>query len=343
LIPQLEGLALPLHLRVPLPNGTSAPIPTLPPTSASLMPGVWFGTSSRGTKHILEMCRRGHIWADKLHARPLTHLEAWTSFSLQLYPGMVWGLSTVVLNLHELYEATRCVYFKILPLLGVQCHIELPWRTLPKAFQGIGLPNFALNYLAANLQLIQCTWGSNDATSIALSMAYGSFLIDLGLYRNSLGYNYDHFSILAKDNTWFKNVWELLNDFNVGATFGRDYQLHRICTDNQLLMALFSLHYSGPDLASLNIYCQHKKVIQVSCIVMCDGRSINKTVLTMSSGHLDFLKCLLQYPTWADHTLWKETLKKVSSDYYIVPQQLGCFVNLPYKNFTWRTSDDGTI
>jgi hypothetical protein len=134
-IPQLEGPILPSHLMVPLSNGTSAPIPALPPASISLVLGIWFGPSSCGTKHILEMYRKGHIWADKLHAGPLTHSEVLTSFSLQLYPGMAWGFTTVVLSLHKLYEAPCPVYFKILPLLGMQRQKELPWRTLPEAFQ----------------------------------------------------------------------------------------------------------------------------------------------------------------------------------------------------------------
>ncbi len=108
MIPQSEGPPPPSHLTVPLPDSTSAPIPTLPTKHASLMLGIWF----RGSKHMLEMCRKGHIWADKLHAQPLSHLEAWTSFTLQLYPGIFWGISTVVLFPHELFEATRPVYFK---------------------------------------------------------------------------------------------------------------------------------------------------------------------------------------------------------------------------------------
>ena len=51
-IPQDDGQPLPSHLTVPLPNGTNSPIPTLPPTTASLMLGVWFGPASRGVKHI---------------------------------------------------------------------------------------------------------------------------------------------------------------------------------------------------------------------------------------------------------------------------------------------------
>jgi hypothetical protein len=67
---------------------------------------------------------------------------------------MTWGLATVVISPREYFAATRPVYFKCLPLIGVQSHIKLPWRTLPEAYQGIGLPNFALHALAAKLQLI---------------------------------------------------------------------------------------------------------------------------------------------------------------------------------------------
>jgi hypothetical protein len=37
----------------------------------------------RGVKHIQEMCKKGHKWADCLHSKPLRHADAWTSFSLK--------------------------------------------------------------------------------------------------------------------------------------------------------------------------------------------------------------------------------------------------------------------
>jgi hypothetical protein len=190
LIPQIDGPPLPSHLTVPLPDGSTAPIPTLPPTSASLMLGIWFGPSSRGTKHIQEMCQKGHDWADQLHSRPLSHAEAWVSFYLQLYPGMAWGLSMVVLMSKEFFLATKPFFFMCLPLLGVQCHIELPWCTLPESFQGISLPNLALHSLVSKLQLLQCTWGFKDATSLSLLMGYESFLMDIGMYGNLFELDY---------------------------------------------------------------------------------------------------------------------------------------------------------
>ena len=107
---------------------------------------------------------------------------------------MTWGLATVVLSAQELFAATRPVYFKCLPLLGVQSHIKLPWRTLPEAYQGIGQPNFGLHALAAKLQFIQCNWGFTDAASKGLSMGYESFLMNVGMYSNTLDLDYKSYS-----------------------------------------------------------------------------------------------------------------------------------------------------
>jgi hypothetical protein len=113
---------------------------------------------------------------------------------------------------------------------------------LPEAYQEIGLANFALQSLASKLQLIQCTWDFNDAASCSLLMGYESLLMDIGMYGNSLGYRYNWYLVLETNNTWFKNVWELLHDFDTEATFEEDYQLHPIREGDYSLIDLFSSH-----------------------------------------------------------------------------------------------------
>ncbi len=167
---------------------------------------------------------------------------------------MTWGLATVVLSARELFAATRPMYFKCLPLLGVQSHIELPWKTLLEAYQGISLPNFGLHALAAKLQFIQCNWGFTDAASKGLSMGYESFLMNVGMYSNTLDLDYKSFSGLAVDGTWFKNVWELLHKFNLSATFSNDYQISPARIGDSSLMGEFSKHYKGQNLIALNIF-----------------------------------------------------------------------------------------
>ena len=342
LIPQDNGQPLPSHLTVPLPNGTNAPIPTLPPTTASLMLGVWFGPASRGAKHIQEMCKKGHRWADCLHSKPLQHADAWTSFTLQLYPGMVWGITTVVLSSRELNLALKPVYYRCLPFLGVQRHIELPWRMLPEKYQGLGLPNFSLVSLASKLQFIQCIWGFTDAASISLRMGYESFVIDIGMYGNVFDLKYNIYSDLATNDTWFKNVWELVCEFEISATFDANVQLFPLRQGDKSLMSEFSKYYSGRDLQAINIYRQYKKVIHLSCIVLADGHTIDKDCMTTEEGRSDKHKFPLQHPSRAMHSLWNEAIRRISSDYYSLAEPLGKYIRPPHRSYKWTTNKQGT-
>jgi hypothetical protein len=127
-----SGKLAPLHLRVPLPDGTTAPIPTLRNYDASLMLGIYFGPTSGGGKHVCEMSRKGYLWADRMRSHPLPPALAWQSFTHQLQPGMMWGIATVVMSPKRLMDQFQWVYFRCLPLLNVNFHIDLPWRTIPE-------------------------------------------------------------------------------------------------------------------------------------------------------------------------------------------------------------------
>jgi hypothetical protein len=174
-------------------------------------------------------------------------------------------------------------------------------------------------------------------------MGYKSFLMVVGLYGNTLGYNYKCFAVLATVNTWFKNVWELLHDFNVHASFDDKYQLHPIRDGDHLLMELFLRRYGGPDLASLNVFRQHKNIVHVSCIVLCNSQTIDPSFLSITRGNSDLHKFPLQYPTPQDHAQWKSALKLISLAYYMFPTKLGDYINAPHGHFTWRANENGTV
>jgi hypothetical protein len=64
------------HLRVPLPDGTLAPIPTLRSKDASLMLGIYFGPTSGGGTHILKMAKKalyGQTRSNHVHSHPTLH------------------------------------------------------------------------------------------------------------------------------------------------------------------------------------------------------------------------------------------------------------------------------
>jgi hypothetical protein len=146
------------HLRVPLPDGTSASIPTLRNEETSLMLGVHWSPSSGGNVHVNEMAKKGYNWADRMKSHLLPHDLAWKSFNHQLQLGMMWGIATVVMPPQKLLAQFQRVYFKCFPSLNVNCHIELPWHLISERYQGLGLTIFALVSLTSKLAFIQQTW-----------------------------------------------------------------------------------------------------------------------------------------------------------------------------------------
>jgi hypothetical protein len=139
------------------------------------------------------------------------------------------------------------------------------------------------------------------------------------------------------------NVWELLHEFNVSATFSSNYQISPAWIGDSSLMGEFSKHYKGQDLTALNVFHMYKQVVHTSCIVLCHGRTIDKECLTMTPGHSDGHKFPLQHPTTSDWTLWKNALKKISSEYYTFSRQLGDFLFSPHCPNKWTTTHDGHI
>ncbi len=163
------------------------------------------------------------------------------------------------------------------------------------------------------------------------------------MYGNVLTLDYDYFSVLATNGTWFKNVWELLHEFNTSATFGTKMQIQPVQEGVKSLMTKFSKYYSGRDLQVLNIYRQYKKVIHLSCIVLSDGPSINKECMSTTEGRSDLHKFPLQHPSCSDQTLWISAFKRISSEYLLLSEPLGPYIRPPHERKKWTTAEDGTI
>ena len=56
-------------------------------------------------------------------------------------------------------------------------------------------------------------------------MGYKSFMVKLGLYGNTMDHDYKAYSTLVMNNTWYKNVWELVHYFNIRLMFQSEYRL----------------------------------------------------------------------------------------------------------------------
>ena len=174
-------------------------------------------------------------------------------------------------------------------------------------------------------------------------MGYEPFLMDIGMYGNVFSLKYDEYSILATNHTWFKNVWELLQEFKVSAAFDSESQILPVREGDKSLMSEFSKHYSGQDLQALNIYRQFKKVIHVSCITISDGCTIDKECLDAKEGKSVAHKFPLQHPSRALRTLWSNAIMRISSNYLVISDGLGQYIRPPHKPHKWTSNQEGSI
>jgi hypothetical protein len=99
-------------------------------------------------------------------------------------------------------------------------------------------------------------------------------MVEVGLYGNTMDHDYKAYSTLVMNNTWYKNVRELIHYFNIRLVFQSEYHLGSVQRGDKALMSEFiRVGYKRADLLLLNIVQMHKMVIHLSDIVMCDGKT----------------------------------------------------------------------
>jgi hypothetical protein len=222
--------------------------------------------------------------------------------------------------------------------------MDLLWRLIPERYQGLGLPNYALISLASKLSLTQCGWGFDNVDARAIMSGYQSFMIEVGLYGNTMDHDYKTHSILVMNNTWYKNVWELVHYFKIRLVFHTDYQLKPVRKGDKSLMSEFMrIGYRREDLLSLNFMRMHKKVIHLSDIVIGDGKTIMSEMVTDLPGQSNVHKFPTQKPTKADKALWETALCKISSEFKVLTLPLQKYIRSLYTQPHWRLSLEGHL
>ncbi len=206
------------------------------------------------------------------------------------------------------------------------------------------MTNFALISLASKLSYLQCNWGFGAPHSNALMIGYESFIIEVDVYGDTMGYEYKTHSFLATDNIWFKNVWGLVSYFNICLHFNEDFQLKPIQQGNSSLMSEFICFgdLSLTELVSLKIMRMRKKVIHKSNIVLCNGRTIKAEMLTGSPAHSNYHTFPTQRPTPADLTIWNTSIRRLSSAFLVLTVKLQEYIGPPHSLPLWLLDNLGT-
>ena len=183
-MPEGSEYTAPAHVTVKQPDGSRKPIRTHDMEDAVKMLGFYYSLDAGKSQHVKEMVKKGVDWVDKMNTRKVPCRDAWMSFFAQLLPGINWGMVAVVLSPEILQESYQSLYYKMLPLLGVNRNIGKEWRMLPERYQGLGLPDFEVHSFSQKFHFLQRKWGGGDATSKMTETTYESFMTEVGVYGN---------------------------------------------------------------------------------------------------------------------------------------------------------------
>jgi hypothetical protein len=196
---------------------------------------------------------------------------------MQLYPAISWGLVTTVLLPATIEKKVQALYFKSLPLMGINGNRKKEWQSLPTMYQALGLPCFPLLALAKKKSFLKENWGSSGvAQSDAPSLAYDDFLMEVGLCGNPFSWENTNYGQLAMLATWFSNLWQLGHTFMASVRINEGgRQITPIRKNDKSIVRIFCIGFRGNQLVALNTVWKYKHFIHVSDMVLCDGWTID--------------------------------------------------------------------
>ncbi len=122
------------------------------------------------------------------------------------------------------------LYYKALPLLGVNRHIVKDWCLLSERYQGFGLLNFTTDCLVEKLHYIQCKQSFNSIVETLMIHAHEAFIVEVRVDRNVFTCLYESAGCLATDGNWFKNYESLLQSLVQACYSQREYTLHQFAS-----------------------------------------------------------------------------------------------------------------
>ena len=83
---------------------------------------------------------------------------------------------------------------------------------LPHRYQGLGLPNMALEKLGKSIAWLHHHWSVKKGVGLIIKAAFERLQVETGLSGNVLIRDYNKYECLAM-HSWFKVLWQYLHTF----------------------------------------------------------------------------------------------------------------------------------
>jgi hypothetical protein len=152
------------------------------------------------------------------------------------------------------------------------------WRTIHRAFGGIGLFSIAVEHTTAMIIIFIQHYGAGTTLARKFLASIEALQLEIGCVGNPLEEDYDHFHVLATP-CWMKSFWECLHFYHF--QIYADYPcLHLPRHNDNLLITIFWLAgYRDGHLHFFNLCSLAHNLLFLSDMPTVDGQMINLAFL----------------------------------------------------------------
>jgi hypothetical protein len=171
-----------LPMEIPLPDRSPAMISQAEVSTAEKALGVWSTVDGNDTEHLSKnVAGRFMKWTSKMTNGHLPAQLGWITYKFKLWPGIRYGLATPATPFSTAQATLQKENFHILPFMGINQNVKWEWRTLHRAFGGIGLFDLAVEHTIGMINIFIQHYGAG--TTVAMK-----YLASLEILQLEIGY-----------------------------------------------------------------------------------------------------------------------------------------------------------
>ena len=329
------------ELDIQLPDGSKHTISAHHPGHCEKTLGVYLAPSDYSTTHLTKLLLKVEVWVNRLKNGHLSPSWAWVAYRHQLWPGLRYGLGTLINDVEEATSLLAGMDYALLPLLGVNRHIKTGWRRLHQSFGGVGLLSLATEQLIARLNMLIQHYGTPSSVGHKLTMSLRYLQLQLGCRGNPLQLGYGTWSILAP-RSWVKMLWHTLRLSHLDLRLAFD-ELPFPREGDETIMDLLHLQgLSGKDLARLNRCRLATNAIFLSDMATANGRQIERRRLRPGGAVASRYKFPRETPSPSDWKAWEDFWRSFTHTGLTLWRPLGRWIAPSHQLWEWhydRASD----
>ena len=175
----------------------------------------------------------------------------WIAYRFKLWTGICYGIATLAIPLAEARRILCIKNFHCLSFLGVNRNVKREWRTMHRAFGGIGLFSFPVEQTIGMINMLIQHYGAGTTLAKKMSASIEALQLEIGCTGNPFVENYEPLHLLAT-LCWTKSLWERLHyyKFHIHLDYPPILLPHK--GDVQLVRLFWDAGYRDQQLQALN-------------------------------------------------------------------------------------------